>query len=89
MGMEMRCAFGNGVVHAHVSLEPLVQVASLSNVDRNPSTILSLTRIDVHAGQWPERSVQGINLVLIPFPGLARPVDRSGGCALLLPVTTE
>jgi hypothetical protein len=42
MGMEMSCAMGNGVVHPHVPLEPLVQIASLSNVDRNPSAILGL-----------------------------------------------
>jgi hypothetical protein len=42
MGMEMSSAMGNGVVHPHVPLEPLVQIASLSNVDRNPSAILSL-----------------------------------------------
>ena len=89
MGMEMRCALGNGVVHIHVPLEPLVQIASLRNVDGNPTAILSLTGIDVHAGQWLESSVQGINLVLIRLAGLPGPVDRSGRSAFLVAVMTE
>jgi hypothetical protein len=75
MGMEMSCAMGNGVVHPHVPLKPLVQIASLSNVDRNPIAILSLSGIDVQAGQWLESSVQGIDRVLITLPGLPGPVD--------------
>ena len=75
MGMEVGCAMGNGVVHPHVSLKSLVQVASLSDVDRNPSAILSLPGIDIQAGQWLEGSVQGIDRVLITLPGLPRPSD--------------
>ena len=68
MGVEMSCAIGNGVVHSHVPLEPLVQVASLRNVDRNPTSILGLLGIDVISGQGLECSVQGVNLVWILFP---------------------
>ena len=75
MGMEMSCAMGNGVVHSHVPLKPLVQIASLSNVDRTPTAILSLSGIDVQAGQRLESSVQGIDHVLITLPGLPGPVD--------------
>ena len=73
MGMQMGCAMGNGVVHPHVPLKPLVQIASLSNVDRNPSAILSLPGIDVQTRQWLESSVQGIDRVLITLSGLPRP----------------
>jgi hypothetical protein len=89
VGMEMSCAMGNGVLHPHMPLKPLVQIASLSNVDRNPTAILGLSGIDVQAGQWLESSVQGINRVLITLPGLPRPSDGSRGRALLVPVTTE
>ncbi len=50
MGMQMRCAIGNGVVDAHMPLESLMQVASLSDVDRNPAPIFGLPGIDVIAG---------------------------------------
>ncbi len=50
MSMEMSRAISDGVVHSHVSLQPLVQIASLSNVDRNPTPILSLSGVQVKAG---------------------------------------
>jgi len=89
MGMEKSRAIGNGVVHPHVPLKPLVQIASLSNVDRNPTAVLSLSSIDVHARQRLESSIQGINRVLVLFAGLPGPTDRIGGRAFLLAVTTE
>jgi hypothetical protein len=75
MGVEMSCAFANGVLHPHVALKALVQIARLSNVDRNPTPILGLSGVDVIAGQRLKRRVQGINLVLVLLPGLARPID--------------
>ena len=89
MGMEMSRAIGDGVVHSHVPLEPLVQIARLSNIHRNPTPILRLAGIDVIARQRPERSLQGINLVGILLAGLAGPVLRSRRRVLRLPVTTE
>ena len=89
MGMEKGSAIGNGVVHPHVPLKPLVQIASLSNIDRNPTAILSLSGIDVHARQCLESSVQWINRVRILLARLPGPVDRSGGRAFLVAVTTE
>lgn len=89
MGMEMSRAIRNGVVHPHVPLKPLVQIASLSNIDRNPTAILRLSGIDVQAGQWLESSVQAVDRVLITLAGLPRPVDRSGGRAFLVAVMTE
>ena len=68
MGVEMGCAIGNGVVHSHVPLKPLVQVARLRNVDRNPTPIFVLFGIDVITGQRLERSIQGMSLVLILLP---------------------
>ena len=50
MGMEMTGAIGNGVLDSHVPLQPLVQIASLSDIHRNPTAILSLPGIDVEAG---------------------------------------
>jgi len=89
MGMQMGCAMGNGVVHPHVPLKPLVQIASLSNVDRNPSAILRLSRIDVQAGQWLECSFQAVDRVRITLAGLPGPDYRCGGRALLVAVMTE
>ena len=89
MGMEMSGAVGDGFVHSHVSLKPLVQIAGLRNIDRNPTAIFGSSGIDINAGQRPERSVQGINRELIPLPGLPGPVDVSRRCPLRIPVTTE
>jgi len=89
MGMEVSCAVLDGVTHAHMSLEPLVQIASLSDIDRNPSSILGLFGVDVIARQRLERSVQGKNFVWILLAGLARPPDQTRGCLLRVPVTTE
>ena len=89
MGMEMSRAIRNGVVHSHVPLEPLVQIASLSNIDRNPSAILGLSSIDVQAGQRLECRVQAINRVLVTLAGLPRPGHRIGGRAFLVAVMTE
>ena len=52
---------------------PLVQIAGLSNVDRNPTAILGLFGINVIAGQRLERRINRVNLVLIAFAGLAGP----------------
>ncbi len=76
MGMEMSCAISNGVLHPHVPLEPLVQVAGLSDVDRNPIPVLGLSGVDVIARQRLESGIQGINLVWILLPGLARPFHQ-------------
>jgi len=63
MGMNAGCAVLNGVIQPHAPFEPLVQIARLSNVDRNPTPILGLFGIDVIAGQWPERSLKRKDLV--------------------------
>ena len=89
MGMEISGAVGDGVVHSHVPLKPLVQVAGLRDIDRNPTPILGLSGIDINTGQCLECSVQRINLELILLPGLPRPVDVSRRCVFRLPVTTK
>ena len=89
MGMEKSGAVGDGVVHSHVPLKPLVQVAGLRDIDRYPTTILGLPGIDIHAGQRLERSIKGEDLELILLSGLPGPVDVRRRCALRLPVTTE
>lgn len=89
VGMDMGGAVGCGVLLAHMPLKPLVQIASLSNVDRSPGPVFGLHGIDKIAGQRLERSVQGINLVGILLPGLAGPIDQNRSGTLRLPVVTE
>ena len=89
VGMEMRGAVGDGVLHSHVPLQPLMQIARLRDVDRTPAPILSLPSIDVKAGQWPESRIQRIHLVLILLAGLTGPLDERRSRTLRLPVTTK
>ena len=89
MGMDMRCAILNGVINAHVSLKTLMQIAGLRNEDRNPTPILGLFGVNEITGRRLERSVYGINRVLILFSRLAGPVDQVRRRALRGPVTTE
>lgn len=51
MSMEMRCAISNGVLQTHMPLKPLVQIASLRNIDRNPTPFRVLFGIDKIARQ--------------------------------------
>ena len=90
MGMEMGRAIRDGVRHLDMSLEPLMQIPGLSNVDRRPITVRQLLGIDVIAGQGPKRSVKAINLVMIFLAGLPGPTVGGGcRCALRMRVTTE
>jgi hypothetical protein len=89
MDMDMRGAIRNGVGQRHVTLKPLVQVASLRNVEGTPTTVLGLLGINVIAGQRPESSVNGMNLVLILVAGLAGPTEELGRRALRIQVTTK
>ncbi len=88
MGEEVRGAVGNGVIHPHMALKPLVQVPSLRNVDRNPHPVLGLPGINVITWQRTESSVERINLVLVTLPGLARPRNGRRSLASLFPATT-
>jgi hypothetical protein len=76
MDMDMRSAMRNGVIHRHVTLKPLVQIASLGDVNGNPITALNLLGINKIAWQRPESSVNGMNLVLILVAGLPTPTDQ-------------
>jgi len=89
MDMDMRRAIRHGVSHRHVTLQSLVQISRLGNVDRNPTAVLGLFGINVIARQRPESSVNGMNLVLILVAGLPEPTDGQGLRALRLQVTTE
>ena len=75
MGMNICCAVANGVIHPHVPFQPLMQIARLSDVDRDPTPILGLFGIYVIAGQRPERSLKGMDLVRILLAGLTAPID--------------
>jgi hypothetical protein len=74
--MDMRSAVRNGVIHRHVTLKPLVQIASLGDVYGNPITALNLFGINEIAWQRPESSINGMNLVLILVAGLPTPTDQ-------------
>jgi hypothetical protein len=89
MDMDMRSAIRYGVIRGHVALKSLVQIPRLRNVDGKPTAVLGLFGINVIAGQRPESSVNGMNLVLILVAGLPEPTDEEGLRALRLQVTTE
>ena len=76
MDMDMRGAMRNGVIHRHVPLKPLVQIASLGDVNGNPITALNLFGINKIAWQRLETSLNGMNLILILVAGLATPTDQ-------------
>lgn len=63
MSMNASRAVVNGVIEPHVPFEPLMQIARLSNVDRDPTPILGLFGIYVIAGQRLEGSLKRMNLV--------------------------
>jgi hypothetical protein len=89
MGMQVGGAIGDGVIHAHMTFEPLVQVPGLRNVNWNPTPIFRLPRVDEIAGQRPEGNVQGINCVLIFLSGLSGPIHMRWGRGLDMPVMTK
>ena len=50
MGMKMRRPIHNGVLQGHMSLQPLMQVPCLCNVDGRPITIRQFASINVNPG---------------------------------------
>jgi hypothetical protein len=89
VGMEMRRAGRQGILQLQMTLQPLMQIPSLRNVDGNPVAVLGLFGINVKAGQGFESSANGIDCVLILPAGLSGPVARGGRCAIRMRVTTE
>jgi hypothetical protein len=89
MDKDMRGAIRNRVIHGDVTLKSLVQIASLGDVNWNPINALNLFGINKIAWQRPERSVDGMNLVLILVAGLPTPTYERGWRAQRLWVTTE
>ena len=87
--MEMSGAVVDGIIHPHVPLEPLVQIARLGNVGWDPSAIFGLSGINVVAGERLERSVQGINVIWILLARLPGPTDCNRRWFLRLPVMTK
>jgi len=63
MGMDMRCAIVNGILHREVPLQPLSQVPRLRYVDWNPTPILGLFRVNKVAGYHLERRIDRENRV--------------------------
>lgn len=89
MGMEMRRALRHGFLQPHVTLQALMQVARLRNVNGNPTAVLGLSGINVKAWQGSKARVNGIDLVLIRVAGLPKPSAGGGRCALRMRVTAK
>lgn len=89
MCVDMSGAVLNSVILMHMTFEPLVQVACLRDVDWDPTSVFGLSGIDVIAGQRLEGRIDGKDLVLVLFPGLACPVDQSRSGVLRLAVTAK
>jgi hypothetical protein len=89
MGMEMRRAGRHGILQFHVTLEPLMQIPGLRNVEGSPTAILGLFGIDVNPRQRSESSIKGMDLELILLTGLPGPKAAGGRCSIRIRVTTE
>ena len=89
VSMKVGGAVLDDIIQPNMPFEPLVQVASLRNVDRDPSPILGLLRIDVIAGQRLEGSIKRMDFVLILLSGLPRPTNQCRRDFLGMPVMTE
>lgn len=53
VGMQMRSAIGNGIIQSYMTLQPLMQVAGLCDVNRIPITVGQLPGINIDARQRP------------------------------------
>ena len=86
MYMDMGRALGDGVVGMHMTLETLVQIPSLGDVDRHPTSVLGLASVNIVGRQRWERSIDRVAFVGVFCAGLPRPVDkrRGGDIRLLL-----
>ena len=73
--MDMSRPFLGGVLQFLMSLQSLVHIPGLSYIERNPLSVFGLLSIDVTTWYGRERSVNGIDHILILSPGLARPTN--------------
>lgn len=75
MNMDMSCAIADRKILFLKTFKSLMEVSGLSYVKRSPAAVFRLFGIDIIG--WPriERSVNGINLILIFLAGLAGPID--------------
>lgn len=89
MGMNVRGTVRHRVRNAHMTFQPLMHVPSLSDINRNPTPVFALPRINVVAGQRTKSSVNRIDLVLILLSRLAGPRDAGRRFALLFVAVTE
>jgi len=89
VGVDMRCAVLDGGIHAHTSLQSLVQIATLGDVHGNPLSVRVPLGIDEIAGQRAKGSGDGIGLVLVVPPRLTRPVHCGGRGPVAMRLTTE
>jgi hypothetical protein len=70
-------------------LQSLVHVPRLRYVERNPLPVFGRFSIDVIAWRGRQRSVNGVDHILIPIPGLARPTNHIRRHTLCLPAETQ
>jgi len=89
MGMKMRRPIHNGILQGHMSLQPLMQVPCLCNVDGRPITIRQFASINVNPGQGTEGSVQRINREGILLAALPGPIVGRGRGGIRVRVATE
>jgi hypothetical protein len=89
MGMEMRRAMLDGIVQGYVTLQPLMQIPRLRNVDGRPITVRQRFGINVNTGQRAESCVQWIDREWILLAGLSGPIVGGGRGAIRMRVATE
>ena len=87
--VNMCCAVSYGILQFFVPFQPLVHIARLRDVERNPLPVFRLSSVDVIAWQRAERSVERKDFVLILSSGLAWPANRWSSRTLLLVATTQ
>jgi hypothetical protein len=78
MHMQMRGAICDRLPKRHMSLQPLMQIPTLRNVDWTPVAIGQLFRVNVNSRRRFEHRFQRVNFVGISRPGLSGPGIRGG-----------
>jgi hypothetical protein len=87
MSVDVSRALRHRILRPNVPFQPLVHVPSLSDVDRNPLSILALASVDEVSGQRLKSSINRKDFILVLLSRLAGPVDAGGGGFRLVTVT--
>ncbi len=83
MGVDMRRPVQNCGSNCNMTLQPLVQIAGLGNIDGNPIAIPGQFGINKVARLWLKNHIEGINLIEILLAGLPRPIELQRGAPRL------